>query len=152
MLYPQYYLKSIIENTTICIIKQSLINEFRIIIKISCGRNGQTWSWCCTACLVFARKLRGRAVLLWYSTGFLLFFKIEVLLKFTSGIIYQFQSLKNSTPFITYRVSAISTTARKLAVIIWNMVVKKVPYIPQTEHQFLDQKRKKNCCHEKTYC
>ena len=71
------------------------------------------------------------------------FFKIEVLLKFTSGIIYQFKSLKNSTPFMTYRVSAISTTARKLAVIFWNMVVKKVPYIPQTEHQFLDQKRKK---------
>jgi len=41
------------------------------------------------------------------------------------------------------RVSAISATARKLAVIIWNMVVKKVPYIPQTEYQFLDQKRKK---------
>ena len=70
-------------------------------------------------------------------------FKIEVLLKFTSGIIYQFQSLKNSTPFMTYRVSAISATARKLAVIIWNMVVKQVPYNPQTEYQFLDQKRKK---------
>lgn len=41
------------------------------------------------------------------------------------------------------RVSAISATARKLAVIIWNMVVKKMPYIPQTEYQFLDQKRKK---------
>ncbi len=41
------------------------------------------------------------------------------------------------------RVSAISATARKLAVIIWNMLVKKVPYIPQTEYQFLDQKRKK---------
>ena len=41
------------------------------------------------------------------------------------------------------RVSAISATARKLAVIIWNMVVKKTPYIPQTEYQFLDQKRKK---------
>jgi transposase len=41
------------------------------------------------------------------------------------------------------RVSAISATARKLAVIIWNMVVKKAPYIPQTEYQFLDQKRKK---------
>ena len=38
---------------------------------------------------------------------------------------------------------AISATARKLAVIIWNMVVKKTPYIPQTEYQFLDQKRKK---------
>ena len=70
-------------------------------------------------------------------------FKIEVLLKFTSGIIYQFKSLKNSTPFMTYRVSAISATARKLAVIIWNMVVKQVPYNPQTEYQFLDQKRKK---------
>lgn len=41
------------------------------------------------------------------------------------------------------RVSAISATARKLAVIIWNMVVKKAAYIPQTEYQFLDQKRKK---------
>lgn len=41
------------------------------------------------------------------------------------------------------RGSAISATARKLAVIIWNMVVKQVPYIPQTEYQFLDQKRKK---------
>ena len=69
-------------------------------------------------------------------------FKIEVL-KFTSGIIYQFKLLKNSTPFMTYRVSAILATARKLAVIIWNMVVKKVPYIPQTEYLFLDQKRKK---------
>ncbi len=41
------------------------------------------------------------------------------------------------------RVSAISATARKLGVIIWNMIVKKMPYIPQTEYQFLDQKRKK---------
>ena len=41
------------------------------------------------------------------------------------------------------RVAAISATARKLAVIIWNMVVKGVPYIPLTEYQFVDQKRKK---------
>jgi len=41
------------------------------------------------------------------------------------------------------RVSAISATARKLAVIIWNMIIKKVPYKPETEYQFLDQKRKK---------
>jgi hypothetical protein len=41
------------------------------------------------------------------------------------------------------RVSAISATARKLGVIIWNMIVKKMPYIPLTEYQFLDQKRKK---------
>ena len=41
------------------------------------------------------------------------------------------------------RVSAISATARKLAIIIWNMVVKNTPYVPQTQYQFLDQKRKK---------
>jgi transposase len=41
------------------------------------------------------------------------------------------------------RVSAISATARKLAIIIWNMIVKRVPYKPETEYQFLDQKRKK---------
>lgn len=41
------------------------------------------------------------------------------------------------------RVTAISATARKLAVIMWNMIVKKTPYVPQTEYQFLDQKRKK---------
>ena len=41
------------------------------------------------------------------------------------------------------RVSAISATARKLAVIIWNMLVKKVPYKPDTQYEFLDQKRKR---------
>lgn len=41
------------------------------------------------------------------------------------------------------RVAAISATARKLAVIIWNMIVKRIPYKPETEYQFLDQKRKK---------
>jgi transposase len=41
------------------------------------------------------------------------------------------------------RVAAISATARKLAVIIWNMIAKKIPYKPETEYQFLDQKRKK---------
>jgi len=41
------------------------------------------------------------------------------------------------------RVSAISATARKLAVIVWNMIVKGQPYIPLTEYQFVDQKRKK---------
>lgn len=41
------------------------------------------------------------------------------------------------------RVSAISATARKLAVIIWNMIVKRIPYRPVAEYQFLDQKRKK---------
>jgi transposase len=40
------------------------------------------------------------------------------------------------------RTAAVSATARKLAVIIWNMVVKKQPYSPPTQYQFLDQKRK----------
>ena len=41
------------------------------------------------------------------------------------------------------RVSAISATARKLAVIIWNMLVKKTPYKAETTYEFLDQKRKR---------
>ena len=41
------------------------------------------------------------------------------------------------------RVSAISATARKLAVIIWNMIVKKQPYNNQQGYEFLDQKRKR---------
>jgi transposase len=41
------------------------------------------------------------------------------------------------------RVSAISATARKLAVIIWNMVVKKKPYNNDHGYEFLDQKRKR---------
>lgn len=41
------------------------------------------------------------------------------------------------------RTSAISATARKLAVIIWNMVVKKQPYKNDHGYEFLDQKRKR---------
>ncbi|MBJ7883084.1 hypothetical protein [Gelidibacter salicanalis] len=40
------------------------------------------------------------------------------------------------------RHSAASATARKLAVIIWNMVTKKVEYQPPKQYLFLDQKRK----------
>ena len=40
------------------------------------------------------------------------------------------------------RQVAVSATARKLAVIIWNMVKKKQAYKPPTEDLFLDQKRK----------
>lgn len=39
------------------------------------------------------------------------------------------------------RQSAVSATARKLAVIIWNMASKKISYQPQKEYLFLDQKR-----------
>jgi transposase len=60
-------------------------------------------------------------------------------------------NLKESTPLRDFfqrinfrkgRVSAISATARKLAVIIWNMVVKGAPYINPEGYLFLDQKRK----------
>ena len=60
-------------------------------------------------------------------------------------------NLKDSTPLRDFfqrinfrkgRVSAISATARKLAVIIWNMVVKNIPYNNPEGYLFLDQKRK----------
>lgn len=42
----------------------------------------------------------------------------------------------------TDRATAVSATARKLAVILWNMVTKKEAYKPPTEYLLLDQKRK----------
>jgi len=40
------------------------------------------------------------------------------------------------------RATAVSATARKLAVIIWNMLSRGEQYKPPTEYLFLDQKRK----------
>ena len=40
------------------------------------------------------------------------------------------------------RTVAVSATARKLAVIIWNMIVKNIPYKPPIEYRFLDEKRR----------
>lgn len=40
------------------------------------------------------------------------------------------------------RQAAISATARKLAVMIWNMVVKQIPYHPQPEYLIEDQRRR----------
>jgi transposase len=40
------------------------------------------------------------------------------------------------------RTAAVSATARKLAVIIWNMIVRHQPYNPPSQYLFLDQKRK----------
>lgn len=60
-------------------------------------------------------------------------------------------NLKDSTPLRDFfhrinfrkgRVSAISATARKPGVIIWNMVVKGVPYNNPEGYLYLDQKRK----------
>jgi transposase len=58
-------------------------------------------------------------------------------------------NLKDSTPLRDFfqwvnfrkgRISAISATARKLAVIIWNLVVKNTPYINQEGYLLLDRK------------
>lgn len=60
-------------------------------------------------------------------------------------------NLKDSTPLRDFfqrinfrkgRVSAVSATARKLAVIIWNLVVKMIPYSNPEGYLYLDQKRK----------
>jgi hypothetical protein len=60
-------------------------------------------------------------------------------------------NLKDSTPLRDFfqrinfrkgRVSAVSATARKLAVIIWNMAVKGAPYVNPEGYLYLDQKRK----------
>lgn len=60
-------------------------------------------------------------------------------------------NLKDSTPLRDFfhrinfrkgRVSAITATARKLATIIWNMVVKGVQYENPEGYLYLDQKRK----------
>lgn len=60
-------------------------------------------------------------------------------------------NLKDSTPLRDFfqrinfrkgRVSAITATARKLAVIIWNMLVKGTQYFNPKEYLYLDQKRK----------
>ncbi len=60
-------------------------------------------------------------------------------------------NLKDSTPLRDFfvrinfrkgRVSAITATARKLAVVIWNMVVKGKQYINPEGYLYLDQKRK----------
>jgi hypothetical protein len=40
------------------------------------------------------------------------------------------------------RTEAVSATAQKLSVIIWNMVVKHVPYNSPSRYLFMDQKRK----------
>ena len=41
------------------------------------------------------------------------------------------------------RPAAISATARKLAIIIWNMVVRHQPFSPPDLYEYLDQKRKR---------
>jgi hypothetical protein len=49
------------------------------------------------------------------------------------------------------RAAAISATARKLDIIIWNIVIKAIPYSPPTTYEFLDQKKKKSNRNETSY-
>jgi len=49
----------------------------------------------------------------------------------------------NRINFRKGRLAAVSATARKLAVIIWNMVIKRQPYNNDHGYEFLDQKRKR---------
>ena len=49
----------------------------------------------------------------------------------------------NRVAFRKGRTVAISATARKLAVIIWNMLYKRQQYNPPTTYEYLDQKRKR---------
>lgn len=50
------------------------------------------------------------------------------------------------------RTSAVSATARKLAIIIWNMIIKGIQYKPPTTYEFLRSKKKaKSTGNEKAY-
>ena len=50
--------------------------------------------------------------------------------------------IKSSEIYYKKGKATISPTARKLAVIIWNMLSKEEDYKPPTEYLFLNQKRK----------
>jgi transposase len=73
--------------------------------------------------------------------------RIKIALRHAANAIGNLKDTHLSTFFrkILYkkgRTAAVSSTARKLAVIIYNMVVKKQTYNPPTQYLFLDQKRK----------
>lgn len=66
----------------------------------------------------------------------------HLLLPFARGIPGQFAT-ESHGQFLRNIQSDISATARKLAVIIWNMIIKKQPYNNEHDYEFLDQKRKR---------
>jgi len=73
--------------------------------------------------------------------------RLKVALRQTANVIGNLKEghLNNFFRRINYkkgRATAVSATARKLAVIIWNMLTKTEQYQPPTEYLFLDQKRK----------
>lgn len=73
--------------------------------------------------------------------------RLKIILRNAANVIGGLKDTHLSTFFkrILYksdRTTAISATARKLAVIIYNMITKKEQYKPPTEYLMLDQKRK----------
>ena len=52
------------------------------------------------------------------------------------------EGVKRRVAYKKGKAIAVSATARKLAVILWNMFTKKNPYSPPMECLFLDKKRK----------
>ena len=65
-----------------------------------------------------------------------------LMINLKNNYVYKWPS-KQTLAFRKGRTSASSATARKLAVIIWNMITKKVPYKTDSQYEFLDQKRKR---------
>ncbi len=73
--------------------------------------------------------------------------RLKVALRQSANVIGNLKegNLNNFFRRINYkkgRATAVSATARKLAVIIWNMLTKNEQYKPPSEYLFLDQKRK----------
>ena len=73
--------------------------------------------------------------------------RLKVALRNAANVIGNLKDTHQSDFFrrVAYRKGrtvAVSATARKLAVILWNMNVKRIPYQPPTEYLFLDEKRK----------
>jgi hypothetical protein len=54
-----------------------------------------------------------------------------------------FRNFFNRIAYRKRRAVAVSTTARKLATILWNMLYKNQHYNPPTVYGYLDQKRKR---------
>ena len=85
--------------------------------------------------------MKSRLVLIFYNPSISIFCTVNSQFSWQT-FVWEISREVQRINFRKGRVSAISATARKLAVIIWNMVVKGVQYINPEGYLFLDQKRK----------
>ena len=74
--------------------------------------------------------------------------RLKIALRLAANVIGKLKDTHLSNFFnrVAYRKGravAISATARKLAVIIWNILSKNQQYTPPTVYEYLDQKRKR---------